>query len=447
MSPKIAQVIKRTGSVVPFKRERIANAIYRAAVAVGGRDRSIAESLTDQVIALLEKTATPDSPPTVEEIQDIVEKVLIENGHAQTAKAYILYREERARHRQRRKEHQARDSKSIPYRKLWEVLGWAVDHNLCTVEQLNERLARGEFPDIVRESDIAYQEDIATASEMITRRRDEIRVVIIAGPSSSGKTTTTIKLNTLLQKKGMNLVTLNIDHYFFDLELHPQDEYGDYDFETPQALDLPLINEHLTRLIAGEEVRIPFYDFKTGIRTDNATPMRLNEGDIVLIDSLHGLYADMTSSVPGEQKFKLYIETLLQMKGVDDRFIRWTDLRLMRRMMRDATHRAYKPRQTLEHWHYVRSSELRHIIPHINSADYIVNSALPYELPIMRPRLIEHFAQWVNDYKDDPERQDALTRAGRVYELLKSVRPIKDDSPIPPTSLLREFIGGSAYKY
>lgn len=447
MSPKIEKVIKRTGTVVPFKRERIANAIYRAAVAVGGRDRSIAERLADQVVAILEEVTPPGHIPTVEEIQDIVEKVLIENGHARTAKAYILYREERARYRRRKTAYQARAPENVPYRKLWEVLSWSVDHDVNTVERLNARIDHGEFPDIVRESDIAYQEDIATAANLIKERRDECKIVIVAGPSCSGKTTTTTKLNTLLQKGGLNLVTLNVDNYFFDLELHPRDEYGDYDFETPQALDLALINEHLTRLIAGQEVRVPFYNFKTGVRTDNVTPTRLGEGDVILIDSLHGLYADMTTGIPDEQKFKLYIETLLQMKGADDRFIRWTDLRLMRRMSRDATHRAYNPRQTLEHWHYVRSSELRHIIPHVNTADYIVNGALTYELPIMRPRLMDHFDQWVQDYRDDAERLDAFHRASRVYELLKSVTPVEDDSAISPTSLLREFIGGSAYKY
>lgn len=447
MSPKIEKVIKRTGTVVPFKRERIANAIYRAAVAVGGRDRSIAERLADQVVAILEKITPPGHIPTVEEIQDIVEKVLIENGHARTAKAYILYREERARHRRRKTASQARAPENVPYRKLWEVLLWSVDHDVNTVERLNARIDRGEFPDIVRESDIAYEEDIATAANLIKERRDECKIVIVAGPSCSGKTTTTTKLNALIQKGGLSLVTLNVDNYFFDLELHPRDEYGDYDFETPQALDLALINEHLTRLIAGQEVRVPFYNFKTGVRTDNVTPMRLGEGDVILIDSLHGLYTDMTAGIPDEQKFRLYIETLLQMKGTDDRFIRWTDLRLMRRMSRDATYRAYNPRQTLEHWHYVRSSELRHIIPHVNTADYIVNGALTYELPIMRPRLMDHFDQWVQDYRDDAERLDAFHRASRVYELLKSVTPVEDDSAISPTSLLREFIGGSAYKY
>jgi uridine kinase len=155
----------------------------------------------------------------------------------------------------------------------------------------------------------------------------------------------------------------------------------------------------------------------------------------------------MTGDIPAGRKFKLYIEPLLQMKGPDDKYIRWTDLRLMRRMMRDATHRAYDPQQTLEHWHYVRKSEMRNIIPYVNTADYIVNSALPYELPIMRPLLLDHFEEWPEQYEGDPERIDAHMRASRVRDLLRSVRPVEDDSPIPPDSLLREFIGGSCYDY
>jgi uridine kinase len=444
---KITHVVKRTGAVVPFNKERITNAIYRAAVAVGGRDRSIAEGLADQVVAMLEETTPPDHIPTVEEIQDLVEKVLIENGHAKTAKAYILYRDERARRRRERAARSAHPSENIPWRKIWEVLNWAVDHDLHTVERLNARLARGEFPEIVRETDRAYNEDITTASEIIKERRDNVKMVIIAGPSSSGKTTTTIKLSHLLTKMGLSLVPLTVDNYFFDLELHPKDEFGDYDFETPQALDLELINEHLVRLVKGEEVLTSFYDFKTGKRYDDRTPMRVGPSDIILIDSLHGLFADMTRGVDDKLKFKLYIEPLLQMKGPDGEFVRWADVRMMRRMVRDAVHRAYKPQQTLEHWHYVRRSELRNIIPYINTTDYIVNSALPYELPIMRVRLLDHFEKWAEQYRDDPLREDAFTRAERVVHLLKSVTPVEDDSAIPPDSLLREFIGGSCYGY
>jgi uridine kinase len=444
---KITHVVKRTGATVPFNKDRITNAIYRAAVAVGGRDRSIAESLADQVVAMLEETTPPEHTPTVEEIQDIVEKVLIENGHAQTAKAYILYRDERARRRKERAERSAHPSENIPWRKIWEVLNWAVDHNLHTVERLNERIARGEFPEIVRETDRAYNEDITTASEIIRERRDSVKIVIIAGPSSSGKTTTTVKLSHLLQKMGLSLIPLTVDNYFFDLELHPKDEFGDYDFETPQALDLKLINDHLVRLLAGEEVRIPFYEFKTGRRHDAQTPMKIGPDDIILIDSLHGLYPSMMRSIGDEVRFKLYIEPLLQMKDADGEFVRWTDLRLMRRMVRDTVHRAYDLQQTLEHWHYVRASELRNITPYVNTTDYIVNSGLPYELPVMKARLFDHFERWAEQYADDPLREDAYLRAARVHKLLKAVTAVEDDSPIPPDSLLREFIGGSCYEY
>jgi uridine kinase len=444
---RITHVVKRTGAKVPFNQGRITNAIYRAAVAVGGRDRGIAEELSDQVVALLEKNTPPDHTPSVEEIQDTVEKVLIENGHAQTAKAYILYRQERTRQRRKRAENLPRHAGNVPWYKIWGVLNWAVEHDLHTVKRLNARIARGEFADIVRETDRAYNEDITTASEIIRERRDSVKIVIIAGPSSSGKTTTTIKLEHLLTKMGLKLVPLTVDNYYFDLDLHPKDEFGDYDFETPQAIDLELFNEHLASLVAGEEVQIPIYDFKTGKRCDASTPMRIGPDEVILIDSLHGLHPPMTRSVDDECKFKLYIEPLLQMKGTNDRYIRWTDLRLMRRMERDATHRAYDPQQTLEHWHYVRSSELNHIIPFVNTTDYIVNSGLPYELPIMRARLYHHFTEWRVKYRGDPLRKDALVRASRVHRLLRSVTPVEDDSPIPPDSLLREFIGGSCYGY
>jgi len=152
MAPEISRVIKRTGAVVPFNPDRITNAIYRAAVAVGGRDRATAEALTGQVVAILEETIPPDQYPTVEQIQDVVEKVLIENGHAKVAKAYILYREERARSRREKAARGYRQSGNIPWRKIYGVLRWSVDHDLYTVEQLNTRIRKGEFSRIVREA-------------------------------------------------------------------------------------------------------------------------------------------------------------------------------------------------------------------------------------------------------------------------------------------------------
>ncbi len=440
---KIKRVVKRSGAVVPFKPSRISNAIYRAAVAVGGRNKEIAENLSQKVIEALEEKCPEGCDPHIEEVQDLVEKILIENGHAKVAKAFIIYREEAARRRHADAKHASKPSDNIPWAKLWHILDWSVAHNLGTVESYNERVRGGEFAQIVHESESAYEEDLDTASEMIIERSGELKMVMVSGPSSSGKTTTTFKLEKRLEKNGLKFVSLIVDNYFFDLELHPKDEFGDYDFETPQALDLELINDHLKKLSDGEEVQVPFYDFKSGKRMPKKTPLRLNENEILLIDSLHGLYPPMTEGIPDAKKFKLYLEPLLQMKDAKGNFVQWTDLRMIRRMLRDSVHRAYNPQQTLEHWHYVRSSELRNIIPNIPNTDFIINSSMPYELSLYSSMYLEKFRKWEEEYKDDPLREDAYMRASRIRNLLEAVVPVEDDSPVPKDSVLREFIGGS----
>jgi len=444
---RIKSVIKRNGAIVPFNPDRITNAIYRAAVSVGGRDRAVAEGLSLKVIQMLEKTIPEGKSPTVEQIQDIVEKVLIENKHARVSKAYILYRADRARSRMQAVESSSTPAHNIPWAKIWHVLDWATEFQVNTVCGFNARVTNGELIQVTEESEAAYAEDIRNAANMIVERKDTVRIVFITGPSSSGKTTSTIKVGKHLKKHGMQLVTLNVDNYFFDLDKHPKDEFGDYDFETPQALDLELINEHLVKLTKGEEVMLPIYDFKSGHRLDERIPMKLNKGDLILIDSLHGLYPAMTKDLPEEQKFKLYLEPLLQMKDQDGNYIRWTDIRLMRRMLRDAAFRAYDPEQTLLHWHYVRSSEMRNIVPFHHTANYIINSAMPYELSIYKPKLENRFAGWVDKYAEDPLRADAFERAVRCYSLLQKLTPLEDDSFVPKDSVIREFIGGSILKY
>ncbi len=447
---KIQFVVKRSGAIVPFTPERISNAIYRAAVEVGGRDRTIAEDLARQVVAILEKNPDPGYRPHIEEIQDVVEKVLIENGHAKVAKAYILYRNERANHRKQQEmlsEFSNKPSQNIPWAKIWHVLDWAVSHGVNTVEGLNQRVRAGEFSQIITESEAAYRVDVEKAVKGILDRKTELKIVLITGPSSSGKTTTTLKINEKLKDQGLKLVTLNVDNYFLNLDMHPKDEFGDYDFETPHALDLLLINQQLSDLVAGREVQVPFYDFKLGRRTEQKTAMHINEDELILIDSLHGLFPGLTSQVNEDKKFKLYLEPLLQMKGNDGEYVHWTDIRMMRRMLRDAAHRAYDPRRTLEHWHYVRSSEMRNIIPNNVRADVIINSAMPYELPVYVHRLLTNFLDWQQRYQGDPLREDAFMRANRVAELLKTIQPVEDESCIPSDSVIREFIGGSSLKY
>jgi uridine kinase len=447
MENKITHVIKRSGAKVPFNQDRIANVIYRAVVAVGGRDKETSRELSNKVVEVLNKKFSGDKIPNIEDVQDAVEKVLIENGHAKVTKEFILYRDEAAKRREVEARHHSQQNENIPWAKIWRNLDWAVSYNLHTIDALNERIARGEFAHIVHESENLYEDDVSLAAELLIERLDNLRMVMISGPSSSGKTTTTLKLEHKLTKKGFKFKALNVDHYFFDLEMHPKDEFGDYDFETPQALDLSLINEHLVRLGKGEEVLIPAYDFKTGTRKLNVTPMKLKDDELLLIDSLHGLYPDFSKDIPLDKKFKLYLEPLLQMKDQNGKYIRWTDLRLIRRMLRDSVHRAYNPQQTLEHWHYVRSSELRNIIPYGTSANFIISSGMPYEVPLYAHRLLNNFAEWEKKFEGDPLKEDAHERSARLHKVLSSVTPVSDDSPVPGDSVMREFIGGSTLDY
>ena len=283
--------------------------------------------------------------------------------------------------------------------------------------------------------------------EKLEERLDTVKMVIIAGPSSSGKTTTTIKVERQLEPQGYRFVPINVDNFFLDLEDHPKDLRGDYDFETPQALDIPLINQTFSALLEGQRVEIPFYNFKTGKREGTSGELQLGEGEILLVDSLHGLHPEMTEGIREKQKFRLYIETLSQIKDQDDQFVRWADIRLLRRTVRDMQFRNYSPTQTIRHWHFVRRSELRYIVPRLREAEVIVNSFLPYEIPIMKGRVGEMFPDYLREFKEDADSADAYDRALRIHQIFEQVPAWTDEQVVPEDSLLREFIGGSIYKY
>lgn len=449
MKNTISHIVKRDGTIVGFDPKKILIAVHKAAGAVGIHDKPLCEQLTQEVIKHLEENFSLDEKNmlTVEKIQDVVEETLIRNKYARIAKAYILYRDYRARLRQGKSD-KIKPQEVIPYKKLWEVLSWNCDHECETVEKLNLHIRNGSIKSLIEQAEKAYHDDVEKASQAILERKDQIRLVIIAGPSSSGKTTTTIKLAEFLRKQGLKLIALNIDNYFFNLECHPKDEFGDYDFETPEALDLKLINEHLASLMEYKPIHVPRYDFKTGKRLAETDFFPIEQGQIILIDTLHGLYDPMTQSVPAENKFKLYIEPLCQIKDKNKEFIRWTDIRLLRRMTRDERQRAYKPNMTIEHWHYVRRSELKHIIPYLPTVDYVVNGSLCYELPVLKKYMFHHFPEFLKMYENDPAKQDAYMRSKRIFELLDSLETIENDKDlVPSNSVLREFIGGSSYSY
>ena len=444
--PRIKEIIKRDGTTVPYKRQRIEDAIMKAATAKGVLERPFAASIAESVENALVSTYGDNQIPSVEDIQDIVESVLMESGHTNIARAYIIYRHQRAMERSA-KAYSFEVSDYVPYKKIYEVLRWNLDNHCDCIGSMNDLIANGAFPELVRKADERYQEEAALGAACILQQLDKLRIAIVAGPSSSGKTTTTIKISEKLKTAGVGFKAMNIDHYFFNLEVHPKDEFGDYDYETPEALDLELINEHLVRLLDGETIKTPHYDFKSGKRELDVHEFSLADNEILLIDSLHGLYDKMTHSIPADKKFRLYIETLGQVKGADGSFMRWSDNRLLRRMIRDMHHRNQQPMETLTHWHYVRRSELVNIIPFIGEVDYIVNSAMPYELPILKHLLFDLIASATDVHKDDPKRLDAHIRANRVHSFLEPLTPVKDFDCVPEDSLIREFVGGSRYKY
>jgi uridine kinase len=437
-------VVKRDGRLVPWDRERITVAIYKAAASLGGHDRALSERLARETEEAVLRGSSDEDSPTVEDVQDVVERVLIKNGHAATAKAFILYRNERAKMRALRE--QRVQVEPIPYKTMWQRLNWALAHDCETVEKLDALIRDGRLPWLIAESDALYESILDQAAEGMIDRKGELRFILVAGPSSSGKTTTTHKLAERLARAGIHVIPMSLDNYFFDLELHPKDIFGDFDFETPEAMDLPLVNRHLAELDAGRGIDMPRYDFKTGRRTTSTIRFEPEPGSPILLDTLHGLYEPLTASVPRERKFRLYIETISQLRGPDGRWTRWTDVRLLRRMIRDSLHRGYSPEQTLLHWHYVRRAELKHIIPYHASADAVVNSSLAYELPFLKHRLYPSFAPFLDEHRHDPRRLDAVMRAEQILRLLDSVDAVSDDTQVPPTSLLREFIGGSAYE-
>ncbi len=442
---RITEVIKRNGRTVPFEQEKIVNAVFRAALEVGGHDRELSEKIGRKVVAKLNEYFMPPHPPLVEEVQDIIEKVLIENGHARTAKAFILYRDFRRRERQRKAERSGKEG-SLPYRMILETLVWNIDHECDTTPKLNNLIRNGDFPALVEAADRRYNDSMRAAAQAVAAEKENLRLIIVAGPSSSGKSTTTAKLTANLNQLGVETVPLNLDHYFFDLEMHPKDEHGDYDFEQPVALDIALINEHLEKLINGETIRMPHYDFHTGKRQPDGQVISVKPHQVVMLDTLHGLHEPLTRSVPDDLKFKVYIETISQLRDSEGQWTRWADIRLLRRMVRDNTQRAYDPMKTIGHWHYVRRSELKHIIPYMHSVDHILNGSLPYELPYLKKHLFKFFPGFIEAWKDDPSRRDALIRSERIYKLLGEIDQYDDESILPEDSLMREFIGGSVLK-
>ncbi|MDP8247992.1 MAG: hypothetical protein P9M00_07625 [Candidatus Tritonobacter lacicola] len=328
-----------------------------------------------------------------------------------------------------------------------KALQWKAQRDVDTVDGINRRLRYGGFIEMMRDADRFYDSVIWKAAGKIMSRRGDIRLVIVAGPSSSGKTTTTIKLCENLRTMGENLNILPLDNYFWNLKDQPKDEFDDYDFESPDALDKETIRDNITELLDKGETVTPIYNFKKGEREKEGKKVALGEGQLLVVEGLHGFHGDMTDGIPQDEIFRLYIETICQLKNTEGELVPWTDIRLLRRMVRDSWHRNYDPIQTIGHWHYVRRSEKEYIVPFIKEVEFIVNGYLPYEIPVHKKHMLEHLRNAVKFYEGVEKKEDAHTRSLRCMKLLESVTALEDESSIAPDSLLREFIGGSVYHY
>jgi uridine kinase len=320
-----------------------------------------------------------------------------------------------------------------------EYKAWGKILGLHSVGRLNEIIYRGEIHDFIRVAETLHDKKIAAVADRIHERREELKVVLIAGPSSSGKTTFTKKLAIHLRVVGFNPVIISLDDYFLPRHLTPKDEEGNYDFEILEAIDVNLLNEHLLELFEGNPVEIPEFDFKTGLRNDHGHMLKIDDRSILLMEGIHGLNDNLTPRIPPETKYKIYVSALTQLNLDDHNRISTTDNRLLRRLVRDYKFRGYSALETLERWPSVRRGENRNIFPFQDNADTAFNSALDYELAVLKV-YAEPLLKIVKPYHDH------YTEAVRLLSFIDNFTALPD-THIPDFSILREFIGESGFKY
>ena len=315
---------------------------------------------------------------------------------------------------------------------------WHQILGMSTVGDFNEAVAAGHTSIIVNVSEALQERKIAHIAEDIANRKD-VRVVLISGPSSSGKTTTCKRLSIQLVCNGLRPIPISLDDYFLDREKTPRDESGDYDFESLYALDIPLLNQHMEALARGEEIELPKYNFQKGKSEKSGRKLKLKEHDILVMEGIHALNPELTAKIPDSQKYCIYASALTTILLDNHNYIPTTDNRLLRRIIRDHKYRGCSARETIRRWPSVRAGEKKWIFPYQENADAMFNTAMMYELAVIRQRA-EPLLEQV------PENADEYSEAYRLRKLLKYITPIPDEK-LPPTSLLREFLGGSSFKY
>lgn len=316
---------------------------------------------------------------------------------------------------------------------------WGRILGVRTVGDLNRAIADREMHELVRIAEAFHEKKIAQLADRISSRSDQVNWLLIAGPSSSGKTTFSKRLSVQLRVNGLRPVTLSVDDYFVDRSRTPMDESGKPDFEHVETVDLDLFNQHLAALDRGEEVEIPTFVFETGQREFRGRKLRIEPDQPVLIEGIHCLNPRLTEGLPAAHKFKIYISALTQLNLDNHNRVATTDNRLLRRMVRDHTFRGNSASATLGMWPSVRHGEKRWIFPYQKEADVAFNSALDYELAVLKA-----FAEpLLKEIKPDQEQYAEARRLMAFLDYFLSMSP----SPVPPTSLLREFIGRSGFRY
>lgn len=327
------------------------------------------------------------------------------------------------------------------HRKMYGVYkddwGWAHQIGLRNICDLS--IAKHDnISQLIWVTEALHEKRIVKIADQIVKD-PRIKVILIAGPSSSGKTTFSKRLSVQLAASGLLPVTLSMDNYFVNRDATPLDEDGKTDFESIYALDIPLFCDNLQRLINGEMVETPVYNFTTGMREESGIKMQIKPGQVIVIEGIHGLNPELTASIPDEAKFKIYASALTTISMDDHNRIPTTDNRLLRRIIRDYKYRSYSAENTILRWPSVRRGEDKWIFPFQENADAFFNSALPYELAAIKKQAEPLLTEV-------PESSDAYPTAHRLLKMLKVIPPISFND-IPPTSLLREFLGGSGFKY
>ncbi len=307
-----------------------------------------------------------------------------------------------------------------------------------TVYRLNKKIQEGKIKDLILFSEAIHEKKIAEIASKI-KERQNIRMVLIAGPTSSGKTTFAGKLGMALRVQGIKPVTISVDNYFVEREQNPVDENGNYDFECLEAIDVELLNEQLLSLLMGKEVELPTFDFKTGHKQYLGNKLKLKEDEILIIEGIHCLNDELTNQIPKENKFKVYISDLTVLNIDYYNRISTTDTRLIRRISRDYKFRNYSALHTLQMWNSVGRGEQKYIFPYQEEADCMFNSSIIYELAVLKDFVIPLLQEIDNSHPEYAE-------AKRLIEMLQYFESVPNIDLIPNNSLLREFIGGSIYE-